>query len=44
MMAALEIPKIRGRVQEKAVLGPTTWFRVGGAAEFLVRPADAARL
>jgi UDP-N-acetylmuramate dehydrogenase len=44
MMAALEIPKIRGRVQEKAVLGPTTWFRVGGAAEFLVRPADAADL
>jgi UDP-N-acetylmuramate dehydrogenase len=40
MMAALDIPKIRGRVQEQAVLGPTTWFRVGGAAEFLVRPAD----
>ncbi len=39
-MAALDIPKIRGRVQEQAVLGPTTWFRVGGAAEFLVRPAD----
>jgi len=44
MMAALEIPKIRGRVQEHAVLGPTTWFRVGGAAEFLVRPADAEDL
>jgi UDP-N-acetylmuramate dehydrogenase len=41
MMAALEIPKIRGRVQENAPLGPTSWFRVGGAAEFLVRPADA---
>jgi UDP-N-acetylmuramate dehydrogenase len=44
MMAALDIPKIRGRVQERAVLGPTTWFRVGGAAEFLVRPADAEDL
>jgi UDP-N-acetylmuramate dehydrogenase len=41
MMAALEIPKIRGRVQEHVVLGPTTWFRVGGEAEFLVRPANA---
>jgi UDP-N-acetylmuramate dehydrogenase len=40
MMAALEIPKIRGRVQEKAVLAANTWFRVGGPAEFLVRPAD----
>jgi UDP-N-acetylmuramate dehydrogenase len=44
MMAALDIPKIRGRVQEQAVLGPTTWFRVGGAAEFLARPADAKDL
>jgi UDP-N-acetylmuramate dehydrogenase len=40
MMAALEIPKIRGRVQESAPLGATSWFRVGGPAEFLVRPAD----
>jgi UDP-N-acetylmuramate dehydrogenase len=44
MMAALEIPKIRGRVQENAVLGPNTWFRVGGPAEFLVRPADVEDL
>jgi UDP-N-acetylmuramate dehydrogenase len=40
MMAALDIPAIRGRVQENAPLGPTTWFRVGGPAEFLIRPAD----
>jgi len=40
MMAALEIPKIRGRVQENAVLAPNTWFRVGGPAEILARPAD----
>jgi UDP-N-acetylmuramate dehydrogenase len=43
-MAVLSIPKIRGRVQENAVLGPSTWFRVGGAAEFLVKPADATDL
>jgi UDP-N-acetylmuramate dehydrogenase len=44
MMAALDIPKIRGRAQEQVVLGPMTWFRVGGAAEFLVRPSDAEDL
>jgi len=35
------IPPIRGRVQANAPLAPFTWFRAGGAAEFLVRPADA---
>ncbi len=34
------IPAIRGRAQAGAVLGPGTWFRVGGPAEWLVRPAD----
>jgi UDP-N-acetylmuramate dehydrogenase len=38
------IPQITGRVQTNASLGPTSWFRVGGPAEFLVRPADAADL
>jgi UDP-N-acetylmuramate dehydrogenase len=38
------MPASRGRVQEAAVLAPMTWFRVGGAAEFLVRPADAEDL
>jgi UDP-N-acetylmuramate dehydrogenase len=38
------LPPLRGRVQEGAVLGPSTWFRVGGPAELLVRPADAADL
>jgi UDP-N-acetylmuramate dehydrogenase len=37
---AAELPPIAGRVQEDAVLAPNTWFRVGGAAEVLVRPAD----
>jgi len=38
------LPPIRGRVQANAPLAPFTWFRVGGPAEFLVRPADAADL
>jgi UDP-N-acetylmuramate dehydrogenase len=35
------LPKLRGRVQLDAPLAPFTWFRAGGAAEVLVRPADA---
>ena len=38
------LPPIRGRVQTNAPLTPFTWFRAGGRAEFLVRPADAADL
>ncbi len=34
------LPKLRGRMQFDAPLAPFTWFRVGGAAEVLVRPAD----
>ncbi len=34
------LPKLRGRVQADAPLAPFTWFRAGGAAEVLVRPAD----
>ena len=48
MMAAASIPTfvdtlppLRGRVQANAPLAPFTWFRVGGPAEALVRPADA---
>ena len=50
MAAALDpeaetgLPPIRGRVQPDAPLAPFTWFRAGGHAEFLVRPADAADL
>jgi UDP-N-acetylmuramate dehydrogenase len=51
MMAAARIPafletlpKLRGRVQANAPLSPFTWFRVGGPAEVLVRPADAEDL
>src|SRR5690242_19111305 len=38
------LPPLRGRVQADAPLAPFTWFAVGGAAEVLVRPADAEDL
>jgi UDP-N-acetylmuramate dehydrogenase len=38
------LPPVRGRVQADAVLAPATWFRVGGPAEILFRPADTADL
>jgi UDP-N-acetylmuramate dehydrogenase len=51
MMAAMKprplmeiLPRLRGRMRPDAPLAPTTWFRVGGAAEVLVRPADVADL
>ncbi len=43
-MTDLALPPVRGRLQHDAPLGPTTWFRVGGPAEILFRPADAADL
>jgi UDP-N-acetylmuramate dehydrogenase len=47
MMAAAIIPAwptMRGRMQANAPLAPFTWFRAGGAAEMLIRPADAEDL
>jgi UDP-N-acetylmuramate dehydrogenase len=41
MNLAAELPKLRGRVQFDAPLAASTWFRAGGHAEALVRPADA---
>jgi UDP-N-acetylmuramate dehydrogenase len=38
------LARLHGRVRTRAPLAPTTWFRAGGTAEFLVRPADAADL
>ena len=38
------VPHIRGRVRAGVALAPLTWFRVGGPAEWLVRPADAEDL
>ena len=34
------LPPLRGRVEHNAPIGPATWFRVGGPADVLVRPAD----
>jgi len=35
------LPKITGTYTESAPLAPAAWFRVGGPAEILFRPADA---
>lgn len=34
------LPDLRGRLTENAPLAKLTWFRVGGPAEILFRPAD----
>jgi len=34
------LPPVRGRLANNAPIGPLTWFRVGGPAEILFRPAD----
>jgi UDP-N-acetylmuramate dehydrogenase len=38
------LPKVRGKLLFDEPLGPFTWFRVGGPAEALFLPADAADL
>ena len=35
------LPPVRGRYAENVPLAPITWFRVGGPAEVMFRPADA---
>jgi UDP-N-acetylmuramate dehydrogenase len=42
-LAAL-MPALRGRLVAGQLLGPLTWFRVGGPAEALFAPADEADL
>ena len=34
------LPASRGRMIENAPMGPSTWFRTGGVAEIMFRPAD----
>ncbi|MCB8874563.1 UDP-N-acetylmuramate dehydrogenase [Acidisoma silvae] len=41
---AFVLPPLKGRVEAQADLGALTWFRVGGPAEYLVKPADARDL
>jgi len=38
------LPSVRGRLRSDAPLSGVTWFRVGGPAEVLFRPADAEDL
>lgn len=38
------LPPVRGRLAENSPLASLTWFRVGGPAEVLFRPADVADL
>jgi UDP-N-acetylmuramate dehydrogenase len=38
------LPPLVGRIQAGAELAPFTWFRVGGPAELLVKPASTADL
>jgi UDP-N-acetylmuramate dehydrogenase len=38
------LPPVRGRLGENAPLAPITWFRVGGPAEIMFRPADVEDL
>ena len=39
-----KLPAVRGRYVENVSLADVTWFRVGGPAEILFRPADDADL
>jgi UDP-N-acetylmuramate dehydrogenase len=39
-----QLPNVRGRYRAKAALSGMTWFRVGGAAEVLFKPADTEDL
>jgi UDP-N-acetylmuramate dehydrogenase len=38
------LPAVRGRLTENASLSTVTWFRVGGPAEIMFRPADVEDL
>jgi UDP-N-acetylmuramate dehydrogenase len=40
MSVALQLPKVRGSLAEKASLKEFVWFRAGGPADVLFRPAD----
>jgi len=39
-----QLPPVRGQLLADAPLAPVTWFRVGGPAELLFRPADVEDL
>jgi UDP-N-acetylmuramate dehydrogenase len=39
-----QLPPVRGRIRANVSLAETTWFRVGGQAEWVFKPADAEDL
>ncbi|MBU0800278.1 MAG: UDP-N-acetylmuramate dehydrogenase [Alphaproteobacteria bacterium] len=41
LSALSSLPPVRGRLTENAPLGTVGWFRCGGTAEILFKPADA---
>ncbi|HEV7229491.1 UDP-N-acetylmuramate dehydrogenase [Brevundimonas sp.] len=43
-MTPTDLPPVRGKLLLNELLGPYTWFRVGGAADALFIPADAEDL
>jgi UDP-N-acetylmuramate dehydrogenase len=44
MSAVIDIPRIQGKVERDGSLADFIWFRTGGPAEWLVRPASVADL
>jgi UDP-N-acetylmuramate dehydrogenase len=40
VVKAADLPPVRGRYREQVSLAETTWFRVGGAADVVFKPAD----
>ena len=34
------MPSVRGRITENAPLGMAGWFRAGGTADYMFKPAD----
>lgn len=39
-----DLPPVRGKIMTRAALAPFTWFRVGGPADVIFLPEDAADL
>jgi UDP-N-acetylmuramate dehydrogenase len=41
MSGVIDLPRVRGRLTPHAPLAPLVWFKAGGAAQWLLEPADA---
>ncbi|MDB5667800.1 MAG: UDP-N-acetylmuramate dehydrogenase [Alphaproteobacteria bacterium] len=44
MSAVAELPRVRGRLTERAPLAPLVWFKAGGPAQWLFEPKDVEDL